>query len=69
MAGTGISADMQAALESARRLHGHPVHPDTLRYWHDLVHRARRESDGATDLAGLIAALETALADHPAHPH
>ncbi len=36
-------ANLVAALRSANRLRGHPVHGDTLKFWADLVRHARRE--------------------------
>jgi len=32
-----------AAIRSASRLRGKPVHADTIRYWADLIRHARQE--------------------------
>jgi hypothetical protein len=32
-----------AAVRSASRLRGQPVHADTIKHWADLLHHARRE--------------------------
>lgn len=65
--GGDIHADLKAALGSIRRLRGHPVHADTLRYWHDLVHQARREigpeGPAREEMEALIAGIEGALAE------
>ena len=65
-----IEANLVAAVRSARRLRGHPIHPDTLQHWSDLLHQARRQL--AADPAGasetlkqLVAGLETELSVHP----
>ena len=55
-----------ASVRSARRLRGHPVHTDTVQYWTELLHHARRElaepEVRADALKGSIADLETELA-------
>jgi riboflavin synthase alpha subunit len=38
-----VQTNLEAAVRSARRLRGHPVHGDTLAYWTDLLHQARRK--------------------------
>lgn len=38
-----IHANLRAALQSARRLKGGPVHPDTVDHWMNLVTLARTE--------------------------
>lgn len=63
-----ITQNLQAAVESSRRLKGHPIHRDTLAFWSDLIReaRARRSAgDGADDreVEEAIAELETVLAD------
>ena len=63
-----IDTTLAAAVRSARRLRGHPIHADTLQHWNDLLHQARRElsTDPAKDadtLKQLVAELETELAD------
>lgn len=63
-----IEANLASAVRSARRLRGHPIHPDTLRHWTDLLHQARRQLTAGADsdtgtLKQLVANLETELAD------
>ena len=64
-----IETNLAAAVRSARRLRGHPIHADTLQHWTDLLHQARRllSADPANDadtLKQLVADLETELAGH-----
>lgn len=64
-----IEANLVAAVRSARRLRGHPIHADTLQHWTDLLHQARRQLAAgqacpAETLKQLVADLETELADH-----
>jgi hypothetical protein len=62
-----IQDNLMAAVRSARRLHNHPVHADTLKHWNDLLHYARQElASGAGDqqlIEALIADLGAAVAD------
>ena len=60
-----IAKNLSAAVQSARRLSGHPVHADTLSHWTDLLHHARRElAAGSSEvLQSLILELESELAD------
>lgn len=63
-----IASNLEAALASAERLRGHSVYKETITYWNDLLHQARRaRKRGATSndkrLAELIGRLEMALAD------
>ena len=46
-----IAHNLKAAVESSRRLRGHPVHKDTLQFWSDLIReaRARRAAGEALD--------------------
>ena len=37
-----LQQNLSAAVRSAQRLRGHPVHLDTLQYWGELIHHARR---------------------------
>ena len=65
-----IETNLAAAVRSARRLRGHPIHADTLQHWTELLHQARRQlsADPANDadtLKQLVADLETELADQP----
>lgn len=62
-------ANLVAAVRSARRLRGHPVHADTVKHWTDLLHQARQQlaagdADAPDALRQLIADLETELVDH-----
>jgi len=36
-----IAQNLRAAAESSRRLKGHPIHRDTIKFWSDLVAEAR----------------------------
>ena len=63
-----VVANLTSAIASAKRLRGHPVHPDTIAHWSDLLHHARRElsTDQSPDrlaLMQLVAELEAELAD------
>ena len=64
-----VQGNLIAAIRSARRLRGHPVHPDTLGHWTSLLHQARRQlgaDPGSTDaIRQLVADLETELAERP----
>jgi hypothetical protein len=59
-----VSNNLASALQSARRLRGHPVHPDTLAHWTDLLHHARRElAAGSTEpISPLVLELEKEIA-------
>jgi hypothetical protein len=59
-----------AAVRSASRLRGHPVHADTIKHWANLLHHARRElSTGAAlssePLKRLVAELEVEMSKRP----
>jgi hypothetical protein len=60
-----IANNLTSAVQSARRLRGHPVHADTLAHWTDLLHHARRAlADGSAEpIQSLIVELEKELAD------
>ncbi len=62
-----VQENLVAAVRSARRLRAHPVHGDTLKYWSDLLHHARRElASGRGErrsLEPLVVELETEIAD------
>lgn len=67
LAGT-IAENLQAAIVSARRLRGHKVHADTLRFWMELLEcarlKARRSALSPSDeIYRLIADLQSELAD------
>ena len=60
-----IRANMIAAVNSARRWHGRPVHRDTLQYWGSLAEHARStvcEADPES-LGALLAELDSRLAE------
>ncbi len=59
-----IRANLIAAIASARRPRGHPVHGDTVKYWRQLLDYARRASTRPQPeaFAELMAELETLLA-------
>ena len=61
-----LAFNLQMALDSSKRLRGHPVHPDTLAFWSELIGaaRARRAMgvDPDPDVDRLIAEVETAIA-------
>ena len=66
-----ITYNLELALESARRLQGHPVHRDTLTFWSDLISEARQRharNEGAEDfdIHRLIAELETVVIERRA---
>jgi hypothetical protein len=58
------TSNLASAVQSARRLRGHPVHADTLAYWTELLRHARKElAGGSTEpLEHLIVELETEIA-------
>ncbi|HEX6740173.1 MAG TPA: hypothetical protein VF079_00050 [Sphingomicrobium sp.] len=59
-----IRANLMAAVASARRLRGRPVHGDTVAYWRRLLDYGRRNSaqPQCEPVADLVADLETELA-------
>ena len=59
-----------AAVRSASRLRGHPVHADTIKHWADLLHHAQRELSSTAALPSeplkrLVAELEVEMAKRP----
>jgi hypothetical protein len=56
-----IRANLIAAIASARRLRGRPVHGDTIKYWRQLLDYARKVStQPQTEVFGdLMTELET----------
>jgi hypothetical protein len=60
-----LASNLTSAVQSARRLRGHPVHADTVDYWKRLLEHSRRElANGSTDhIHELVAELECELAD------
>jgi hypothetical protein len=59
-----IRANLIAAIASAKRLRGHPVHADTIKYWRQLLDHSRRVSTQpqAEVFGDLMAELETEVA-------
>jgi hypothetical protein len=59
-----IANNLTSAVQSARRLSGHPVHADTLGHWKDLLNHARQElaNGSAEPLQAVILELENELA-------
>ena len=55
-----LAHNLEAALKSARRLRGHPVHKDTEAYWVELLAHCRAEKRSCT--AAELATLEPLLA-------
>ncbi|HUP67822.1 MAG TPA: hypothetical protein VM145_06405 [Sphingomicrobium sp.] len=60
-----LENNLAAAIQSARRLKGHPVHGDTFDYWKSLLDHARRELGNASadHVEALIVELENEIAD------
>jgi len=60
-----IANNLTSAIQSARRLRGHPVHSDTLEHWSDLLSHARQAlAEGSREpIQNLIVELENQLAD------
>jgi hypothetical protein len=63
-----IADNLKAAVESSRRLKGHPIHKDTLQFWSDLIReaRARKAAGGALDRSEVdeaISELEVVLVE------
>ncbi len=63
-----IAQNLEAAVQSSRRLKGHTIHRDTLQFWSDLIAeaRSRRAAGEVLDDPGVaeaIAELEVVLAD------
>jgi hypothetical protein len=63
-----VRANLLAAVASARRLRGRPVHGDTIAYWRQLLDYARKVSTQpqAEEFGDLMTELETELADSKA---
>ncbi len=45
-----IAQNLQLAVESSRRLRGHPIHKDTLSFWSDLIKEARARRAAGVDV-------------------
>lgn len=68
-----ITENLYAAIVSAKRLRGHHVYADTVSYWQELVHSARRSTDypktaNLVEIKELVAELESELADRSRWP-
>lgn len=63
-----ITNNLASAVQSARRLRGHPVHPDTLGHWTELLHDARRQLAGNSTepILPLVLELEKEIAERTA---
>ncbi|WP_156680509.1 hypothetical protein [Sphingomonas profundi] len=66
-----IANNLKLAIASAQRLRGHPVYPDTIAFWRELLHEGRRARGNAAgvelaELNALIESLEHELAERPA---
>jgi hypothetical protein len=63
-----LASNLQAAIASAERLRGHPVHKDTLEFWRELLAEARahkRLSDpNRAEIEGLVAQLQALVVAH-----
>ena len=59
-----IRANLLAAIASARRLRGYPVHGDTVTHWRKLIEHARK--DGCETDGELRCELEAELAHRAA---
>ncbi len=61
-----LADNLQAAIASARRYQGHPVHSDTIAFWSDLLQHARalkaEGNDAASTIDPLLAELDAAIA-------
>ena len=60
-----VEVNLKAAVRSAQRFRGSPVHRDTLQHWSDLLNHARHEhaaGDNRRVIGGLIIDLEGELA-------
>lgn len=65
-----VAQNLKLAIASAQRLRGHSVYSDTLAFWQELLHEARRARGVATGVAlktleDLIQKLEQELAERP----
>ncbi len=65
-----LADNLQAAIASARRHQGHPVHSETTAFWADLLQHARAlKSEGkmeASTIDPLLAELDAAIAQRRA---
>ena len=63
-----LSSNLRAAVASAERLRGHPVHKDPLALWRELLAHARSSkrltNEHPGEVEALIAELQALLAQH-----
>lgn len=61
-----LSRNVGAAIRSARRLRGRPVHEDTIRYWNALLDHVRWQEtvSSSPEVNQLVADLESELSGH-----
>ena len=63
----GLTENLKAALESAKRHEGHPVRAETIKFWSDLLLHARRlRAEGnqeAWAVDPLLAELDLAISE------
>ena len=63
-----LASNLQAAITSAERLRGHPVHKDTLEFWRELLafarSRKRMADESRAEVEGLVAELQLLVAAH-----
>ena len=56
-----IEENLAQAVQSAKRLRGHPVYTDTLKFWSELLQFARRVKDQRPEAER--SAIETRIAE------
>ena len=65
-----LANNLQAAIASARRYKGHPVHAETITFWSELLQHARiLKAEGnveASTIDPLVAELDAAIAERRA---
>lgn len=57
-----VRANLMAAVASARRWRGRPVHKDTADHWRRLLDYGRQIDHGGEAVGDLVSALETEMA-------
>ncbi len=65
-----LANNLQAAIASARRYRGHPVHAETIAIWSELLQHARtlkaEGNEEASAIDPLLAELDAAVAERRA---
>lgn len=56
-----LDYNLKLAVESARRLSGHPIHKDTLSFWSELISEARARRSAGDHVED--SALENSIAE------